>query len=234
MITFTILAMLGMSSCLVTSLHPFYHYEDMIYEPSLEGLWIDGDSCIWEIEAEMSSDEFMGPETPTSSYWITYHEDRDAKSQFIGTLFQLKGQHYADFYPDPDETHHHTDFMGMHHFPTHTLARAEFSRDSIMLYWYGEEWLTDLFEQNRIRIKHETVEVGPDLTRHILTAPTKELQKFITKYADNPKTGIDVDAIFTRGYTSQNEDWEESGAFLKLKPYEGPHPEKKAIHVHPD
>jgi hypothetical protein len=231
LISLTILAMLGMSSCLVTSLHPFYHSEDMIYDSSMEGLWVDEDSCIWEIEKDMVSDEFMGPEYPSSSYNITYYEDEDVKSYFIGTLFQLKGINYADFYPDSDEDQHNSDFAGMHYFPTHTLARIDFSKDSIMLYWYGEEWLTDLFDQNRIRIKHETVEIAPDVPRHILTASTNELQKFITKYANNPKTGIDVDEIFAQGSANADKDWGDTGAFLKLKPYDGPLPEKKAIQV---
>ena len=230
LVTLTILTMLGMSSCLVTSLHPFYQPEDMIYEASLTGLWVDEDSCIWEIEQRMTSTEIMGPETPADSYWITYYEDEEI-SHFNGTLFQLKGLYYADFYPDPDEDHHRSELIGMHHFPTHTLARIDFSKDSIMLYWYGEEWLTDLFEQNRIRIQHESVMISEDYNRHVLTAPTKDLQKFITKYANNPKTGIDVDEIFAQGSADADKDWGDTGAFLKLKPYEGPSPRKKAIQV---
>lgn len=234
LVSFTILAMLGMSSCLISSIHPFYNPEDMVYEASLTGSWIDEDSCIWTIEKEMTSDEFMGPEYPTKSYRITYHEEDGTKSLLVGTLFQLKGLYYADFYPDPDEDHHLSDFTGMHHFPTHTLARTDFSSDSIMLYWYGEEWLADLFEQNRIRIKHETVWVGTDYERYLLTAKTDDLQKFITKYANSPKTGIDVDEIFAKGEANADKDWGDTGAFLKLKPYDGPLPEKKAIQVEPN
>jgi hypothetical protein len=120
----------------------------------------------------------------------------------------------------------------MHHFPTHTLARVRMDRDSLMFYWYGDEWLNELFQQNRIRIKHETVELGPDDSRHLLTAPTDELQKFITKYANSPKTGIDVEQVFARGYTEEGVD--DSGLFLKLKPYDGPLPDEQAIRVEPN
>jgi hypothetical protein len=75
------------------------------------------------------------------------------------------------------------------------------------------------------------VEIGPDVPRHILTASTDELQKFITKYANNPKTGIDVDEIFAKGEANADKDWGDTGAFLKLKSYDGPLPEKKAIQV---
>ena len=223
--------MLLMSSCLVSSLHPFFKQKDKIYNPAMVGAWMDGDSCIWTIEKNMITEEFMGPERSDSTYKITYYEEEGMIGRFTGTLFQLKGNLYVDFYPDPNEDHHLSDFASMHHFPTHTLARIGMDGEGIMLYWYGEEWLTDLFEQNRIRIQHETVELSPGYTRHVLTAPTGELQKFITKYANSPKIGIDVEKIFARGDTEEGVD--DSGAFLKLKPYDGPLPENKAIQVEP-
>ena len=67
-----------------------------------------------------------------------------------------------------------------HHVPVHTLARVQYCKDSILIYWYGDEWLNELFEQNRIRIKHETIE-SADYERQLLTADTDELQKFIKK-----------------------------------------------------
>jgi hypothetical protein len=231
LISITILAMLSMSSCLVSALHPFFKEKDKIFEPAMVGSWIDSDSCLWVIEKRMVVAEFMGPEYPDSTYKMTYYEEEGMVGHFIGTLFELKGIQYVDFYPDPDEDHCASDLTSMHHFPTHTLARIQLDRDQIMLYWYGDEWLNELFEQNRIRIKHETVEISEDYVRHLLTAPTEDLQKFIIKYANNPKTGIDVNKIFAQGYTE--EGIEDSGAFLKLRPYEGPLPDQKAIQVEP-
>ena len=226
-----VLIMTAMSSCLVSSLHPFYKAKDKIYNPVMEGAWIDSDSCIWIIEKNMTSDGFMQPEYPDTSYYMTYYEEKDKIGLFIGTLFELKGLQYVDVYPDPDEDQCKSDMVGIHHFPTHSLARIRVDRDSIMLYWYGDEWLNDLIEQNRIRIKHETVKISRDYQRQLLTAPTEDLQKFITKYANSPKTGINVDRIFARGYTK--EDIEDTGALLILKPYRGPLPKKGAIQVEP-
>jgi hypothetical protein len=230
-VSFTILAMLAMSSCLVSALHPFYKSKDKIFNPVMIGQWIDEDSCIWTIEKNMVTKEFLGPEFPDSTYRITYYEDEDSRGVFTGVLFRLKGIEYVDFYPHADEDHCVTDLTDMHHFPTHTLARVRMDSDSLMFYWYGDEWLDELLEQNRIRIKHETVEISSDYTRHLLTAPTEDLQKFITKYANNPKTGIDVEQIFARGTTEEGVD--DSGAFLKLKPYDGPLPKKRAIQLEP-
>ena len=39
LVCFSILAMLAMSSCLVSSLHPFYKAKDKIYDPAMVGSW---------------------------------------------------------------------------------------------------------------------------------------------------------------------------------------------------
>lgn len=221
-LTMIFLTLATMSGCLVSSLHPFYKEKDKIYEESLEGSWIDGDSCIWTIDPNIRSAGFMSGKTyHDSSYVISFFEDEESAPSILrGTLFTLDGVNYVDFFPDPNEDHHTADLTAWHHVPVHTLARVQYCGDSIMLYWYGDEWLNELFEENRIRIKHEEVEAF-DYDRHLLTADTDELQKFIKKYINDPRTAEDIEAIFAQGSTdAQN----ELGLFLKLKPYDGPLP----------
>ena len=242
-----IVALTAMSSCLVSSLHPFFKQKDKIFDPAMIGTWIDGDSCIWTIEPDTYkeliwgenktdsihhvtyTESFPGKEKMDSTYNIVYYEDEHAKAELIGTLFQLNGVSYVDFVPDPDANHSSSEITSWHHIPVHTLARVKVNEDSILLYWYGDEWLNELFEQNRIRIKHETVE-SLDYDRHVLTASTDELQKFIKKYANDPKTSEEIEQIFAHGYTDGQEEY---GVFLKLKPYYGPLPEEKAKQVEP-
>lgn len=226
-ITFLVLA--SMTGCLVSSLHPFFKQKDKFYDPDMVGYWIDGDSCIWTIEPNRVVEQFMGTDRPDSAYHITYYEEDDKPGLFTGTLFKIKGVNYVDFYPEPHEEHCVNDFACWHHVPTHTLARVQYNRDSILLYWFAEEWLTDLFEQNRIRIKHETIEL-PEITRHVLTASTDELQKFIKKYVNDPKTTGEVEKAFARGYIDGQDAY---GIFLKLKPYNGPLPGEKVRQVNP-
>ena len=130
--------------------------------------------------------------------------------------------------PDINGEHFTADMTSFHHIPVHTLARVQYCRDSILLYWYGDEWLNELLEQNRIRIKHEMVD-NHDYDRQVLTASTDELQKFIKKYANDPKTNEEVEQLFASG----NDDEGTYGIFLKLKPYIGPLPKEKAIQVQP-
>lgn len=63
------------------------------------------------------------------------------------------------------------------------------SSKQLSIEWLNEEWLAELFEQNKIRIQHEVVydgEVKDDNKMYILTASTDELQKFILKYGSDP------------------------------------------------
>ena len=227
-IVFTCLALTTLSGCLVSSLHPFFKQKDKLFDPEMLGHWIDGDSCIWSIAAHEFTEYFQGPAKSDSTYHITYYEEADKPGLFIGTLFRIKGVNYVDFYPEPNEEHCINDFTCWHHFPTHTLARVQYNSDSIMLYWFAEELLTDLFEENRIRIKHETIEL-PEITRHLLTASTSELQKFIKKYLNGPEATRDVERVFATG-TDEDAAY---GLFLKLKPYDGPLPGKQATQVSP-
>lgn len=212
-----------MTGCLVSSLHPFYKAKDILYEEAMEGEWIDGDSSVWIIERQYSSESFMGEEKPDNAYRVAYYEDKDSKSVLKGTLFQLNGVQFIDFCPDPDyDEHCESDMTSFHMLPTHTLARVQFNRDSILLFWYGEEWLNDLLEQNRIKIEHQTIQTTPYTSRHVLTASTDELQKFIEKYANDPRMVGDIEQIFAGGSMDGQDDY---GVFLKLKHYTGALPE---------
>ena len=211
-----ILVMATMTGCLVSSLHPFYKTGDKFFDTTMVGYWMDDDSCIWTIFPNMVSETIMAPEKNDSSYMITYYEEENKYAILTGTLFKLNGVDYVDFVPRKDEEHCTSDMTCHHHVPVHTLARVQYCRDSILMYWYGEDWLEELFEQNRIRIKHETV-TSPGYDRQVLTASTDELQKFIRKYANDPKTVEEIEAIFAKGGT----DDDDYGVYLKLKPFRG-------------
>lgn len=161
----------------------------------------------------------MGPEFLDSTYSVSYYEEGE-RSQLQGTLFELDGKLYMDFTPDPNEDHCSPDMTGFHHVPVHTLARIEIREDQVMLFWFGEEWLNELFEENRIRIQHETVQIGSDYARHVLTAPTEELQKFIRKYANAEDLTKDIEKAFATG-----EETDDDHAFVILSPFDGIAPE---------
>lgn len=222
-ILFVILACVTMSGCLVSALHPFYTNKDKTYDENFNGNWMDEDSCIWVIEDGESSHGFMDSGHMDSTFFITYYEE-GTKTYLKGTIFELEGKNYIDFFPEDEEEHFTSEMSNFHHLPVHTLARIEIKDDRVLLFWFGEEWLNELFEENRIRIAHETVQMSGDYTRQVLTAPTEELQKFISKYANEEEITKEIELAFSTG-EGVGSDYDGNHAFVMLAPYNGPIPE---------
>ncbi len=187
-ILFLAIMAIVLSSCLVKSLHPFYTQKDVIFDKDLIGIWMDTDSATWEFRQHSYQKSFLGKDTLTNSYEVIYRDKDKDSSRLIATLFKLKKRYYLDFYPmdDPNEDNGPASW---HWIPAHSLANFySWGKDNVTFSWYGEDWLEDLFKQNRIKIAHEETDKS-----YVLTASTEELQKFIRKYADEHDIMKDID-----------------------------------------
>ncbi len=149
--------------CCVPSIHPFYTEQDIRFESSVLGIWEEDDGTIWDFRSD-----------DNESYTLKYSSD-SLTDWFEVNLFELGNFYYFDFYPTSDLQV--TDLMITHLIPVHTLAKVVFSEDEIKVYSMKPEFISNLIEQNKIRIKHEEAE-----DYFILTASTEELQKFVIKY----------------------------------------------------
>jgi hypothetical protein len=177
------------SGCLVKSLHPFYIENEIIFKKELLGEWAGSDSTLWKIEQGKKSTGLFKPSQADNTYLITC-TDKKGTATFQVRLFQLANRLFLDFYPEDVESS--SDLMASHLVAMHTVARVDLSTDKIVIRWYNEEWLIGLFKQNKIRIAHEKIpyesgKADDDHFQVILTASTGELQKFMEKYADDPK-----------------------------------------------
>jgi hypothetical protein len=185
LLTLSVTLML-LNGCVVKSLHPFYTEKDVIFNEELLGQWIDDDSTVWKIEQSASPSGFLKggfDHLLMDSYVIKFGEP---ESIFNGTLFRLNDIYYLDFFPMMSELFD-DEFYSYHLVPTHSLAKVEFlSGEMVKISWFNEAWLTELFEQNKIKIAHEKVNIEHETEVYVLTASTRELQKFITKYGDDP------------------------------------------------
>lgn len=185
-----------MSGCLVKSLHPFYSEKDRLFRQELIGKWMDQDSMIWTF-SQTTISEFMGEVEEDDSYEVVLEDPsgEEKESWFRVNLFELKGATYLDFEPHVDDNigDH---FAALHFVPTHSVARVEFfGEGNFSFVWYDEEWLNELFEQNRIKISHEVINTHNSLydQSYILTADTKELQKFLLKYGEEINVFKEID-----------------------------------------
>ncbi|HMJ68266.1 MAG TPA: hypothetical protein VK508_05200 [Cyclobacteriaceae bacterium] len=165
-----------LQGCIVKSVYPFFKEEDVVYRKEFVGSWLDEDKNRWEIHQNV--------------YKLNSYELHCAKNgreaALLGHLFTINGSLYLDIMPIADNSEELLVF-DLHMVPTHSIAKVELrGNDEINIRWFNEEWLREMFVQNKIRISHEMImDARPKSNEdgmYLLTATTDELQKFIAKY----------------------------------------------------
>lgn len=167
-----------LQGCIVKSLKPFYKDSDVIFNKALLNSWVDQDSNQWNVQASKEK------QNAYEMHWL-HHGEKDIV--FLAHLFKLNGESYLDFFPLSNNEPERLTIFDLHLMPTHSIAKVDiFTDGEVHIKWFKEEWLRSLFDQNRIKISHETImdEISKDKNdkSYILTASTDELQKFIIKY----------------------------------------------------
>lgn len=182
-IIFGTLLLLGLSSC-IPSIYPLYSPETVVTHPSVAGTWTADEEGPWKFTLR-----------DDKSYQLVTTEDGQTAS-FSVHFVKLGDQLFMDFFPetigDSKSVLLGKSYFGdleknslyfMHFVPVHTFAKVEISAKSMLIKFYDPDFVKDLFEQRKIRIRHETGSDG----QIILSAQTKELQKFLMKYGNDPK-----------------------------------------------
>jgi hypothetical protein len=194
---FTCLVLLAvvLQSCVVKSLHPFFTSADVIFKTELLNTWTDEDGNKWTIQRSKTSDK---------TYEMRYEPEGQSAVVFEGHLFELNSELYFDFVPEDIGSTSNSLMLALHLLPVHSVAKVKtITKNKVEIKWFNEKWIKSLFEQNKIKIKHEELQNGSsrDDKEYVLTASTAELQKFLIKY------GVEDSA-----YDDDNTIW------LKLKP----------------
>ncbi len=166
------------SGCGIFSIHPLFHQQDLIVETKLIGTWKEAsDDDLW-IRIDTTSEK---------RYLFTIIDKEDTINLVMG-LLQLQGQYFIDLFPDGDCSFFDggdclaLENMLKNYIPVHTFMKFEMKGGEIYLTEFDNERLIDLFEQNRIRLAHEQPK---DADYVVITASTNDLQKFITRYAND-------------------------------------------------
>ncbi len=182
---------LVLNSCIVKSLQPFYIKEAISFNEAFLGEWEDGKGDIWKVESLAKVLEKEGiPQKPTKeeqefidiyqhAYSIEYSEG-DKSSTFVAVPFKIDNQLFLDFTPLSDGTEAINKLHSNHLIHTHSLVKFDInSNNEISVKWLTESKLKELYEANKMRLKHETVGAELDL---VLTATSSELYEFVKKY----------------------------------------------------
>jgi hypothetical protein len=177
-----LLMTVALQGCIVKSIHPFFNETDVIFKQEFVSTWVDGEGDKWRVAP-------FGEEK--NAYEMHWLGKGNHDVVFIAHLFQLEGNLYLDVLPyaDGQDDSGGQTLFNLHLLPTHSIAKVnKFSADEVQIKWFNEDWLKALFDQNRIRISHETImDEHPKDEKdklYILTAGTEELQRFIIKYGN--------------------------------------------------
>jgi hypothetical protein len=187
-----ILGLTGIVGSCIPSLYPLYRQKDLLRDERLEGLYETDEDDYWKIRRlDPDFEKGKGDWRQYNSgytYKLNVRED-DEMEEFALHLLRLGGDLYLDFFPVDYDIRH--SFLDMHLVPTHIFAKVELTERAMIIHFFDIEWLEDLIEEKRIKISH--VEL-PD--RYLLSARTEELQKFITKFANDSTTFMEPDTLW--------------------------------------
>ncbi len=170
-ILFTVIVLAALcQGCLVPSIHPLYHEEDILPVNGIEGSWVEDDETnAWNFAA-----------LDDNTYRITYVEDGD--TSVFSAVFLLLNEKYLfmDAYPDgPDNL---SDVYKMHLVAVHSFWRVNLSGDSLTISVLESDWLTRVIDSAGVTVNFEWL----DNDEVLLTASTDELQTWMAGIAEEP------------------------------------------------
>lgn len=168
------------------SLHPLFTETDIVFDPALVGTWADKNGIPVILIQKAKDKAYKG-----------IYMDNGGIVEFEAHLVRLGKFLFLDAYPKKPPTIHASSLI-THLIPGHTFSRIWIDGDVLRIRMLDRKWLLDMIARKKVKIAHERVANiwGPDEEESkeyiVLTASTKELQKFALKYAENSKAFPDL------------------------------------------
>ena len=162
---------LALVGCVVPSVYPFYTEKDLTFDPALIGTWADinrgpNDTETWTFD-----------QAGQQAYQFTMKGDHET-NLFSAHLFKLKDHRFLDCQLQQENGDA---------IPPHYLLCVAQIQPTLKLSTLKSDWLRDFLAKNPKAIRHTLAADKPDDTNTlhvVLTAETKDLQKFILKHLD--------------------------------------------------
>lgn len=156
-----------MSGC-ISSLNPLYTDKDIIFKKELIGTWTDaktGES--WSFE-----------KLKENGYTLVRKEE-GAQSTFRAVLVKIGDYTFLDLYPD--ESTANASLVKKNLLPVHTFSKVTVEGENLTLEMLDSEWVEKGIATETIQVQHTKTAEG----YLVLTAPTQELQAFMSATAAN-------------------------------------------------
>ena len=211
-----VLIFISFFSACIPSIHPLYTEDKLVFVEDLLGEWSEekGDRSQWEgKQITFSNGEegkvpemWMFNKSKGKSYELVHRDENGNAAIFETYVVQLGKHYFVDFFPSDKSTAKWEHLEGfhfsrgenemytIHSLPIHTFAKLNITEEKVEIKMFDPDFLQKLFEEQRIRIKHEK-QGGT----YILTASPTELQKFVLKYADVEEAYLEATSLKRRG-----------------------------------
>jgi hypothetical protein len=162
----------------VQSLHPLYTNKTLTFEPKLLGTWSE----------EKDNDTWTFTQKDSIRYELVYTEKGSA-STFSAHLVKLGKYHFLDLYPESPDIKN--DFYKFHLLRAHSFLRVWITDSTLQLAILDQAWLKKKITDKKLSIRHEKVD-----DTIILTAPTRDLQKLVVRYAEDQKAFPNPEVLY--------------------------------------
>ena len=179
----------------VVSLHPLFTPDTMVFEEKLLGTWVQDSNrpqVTWEFtRLEESAAERLPPamrDEFQKCYRLNLRDDEGRKGSFAACLVKLQDKLFLDVLPDKFPSGQHNveqmplAYNAFFFVPVHTFVRIEAIGEQLKARLTDDEEFKMLRAAEPKAVRCDTLDDRP-----VLTAPTAELQAFVTRYADDQR-----------------------------------------------
>ena len=161
----------------IPSVNPFYTDKDIVFDTRLVGEWqekgkADGPD-VWKFE-----------KSGDNGYKLTVTEKEGKEGKFDARLFKLKEECFLDLIPTGcNYATNQADLVAFSMFPGHLLVRVTQFEPVLKLSFFNFDWLQKFLDKNPKALAHHVEGKTENEDGHIiLTAETRDLQKFVLKH----------------------------------------------------
>jgi hypothetical protein len=156
----------------VPSLHRLYDDDTVTFDPRLVGRWVQGND-VWTNVLTFEQGEGR-------SYKLVLVDENDKTARFVAHLVRLEGMLFMDVFPGEitDPTMH--DVYKRHLIASHLFWKVDSIEPQLKLAVTNSDTISTMIKDDPACIRHEKMDEGDQL---VLTADTKDLQKFVVKLA---------------------------------------------------
>lgn len=179
----------------VVSLQPLFTKDNIVFEEKLVGTWLF-DPNQPEATLEFSRlDEASVHNLPdawrdesTKFYRLKTADEKAGKGSFIACLVKLGDRLFLDVFPDrfPSGEQDLKEMKLAHNaaffLPVHTFIKVDAIGEQLVIRVTFDRLFKELIQAEPNAVEHQMIE-----GQSVLTASTRELQEFVTKFADDER-----------------------------------------------